>query len=125
MKLYPTQYRQLRVGFCDKENFLTKDGDILLATIKFIKQLSKANRFTGPCLVPYYRQILPTFNQYILKNKNTQGQFVYSQRLGKDIGETIAECLNTLEETGGDKALFHIKSMVPTYETNAIILRTK
>lgn len=79
----------------------TKDPDILVLTIKFIKQLAEANRFTGPSLVAYYRVILPTFNQYYKKNKNTLDKFVYDQRQHLNLGEVIAETLESLENTGG------------------------
>lgn len=85
----------------DSANLQTKDTDILLLTIKFIKQLTEANRFTGPSLVPYYRVILPTFNQYYKRNKNTLDKFVYDQRQHQNLGENIAETVEALENTGG------------------------
>jgi hypothetical protein len=80
---------------------MTKDPDILILTIKFIKQLTEANRFTGPSLVAYYRVILPTFNQYYKRNKNTSDKFVYDQRQNLNMGDVIAETLEALENTGG------------------------
>lgn len=85
---------------------MTKDPDILVLTIKFLKQLTEANRFTGPSLVAYYRVILPTFNQYYKRNKNTADKFVYDQRQNLNIGEVIAETLEALETTGGEVGLF-------------------
>lgn len=79
----------------------TRDPDIIALVIKFIKNLTKANKFTGPALVPYYRQLLPTFNQYYKQTKNTADKFVYDQRKGLDLGDNINEALNALEETGG------------------------
>lgn len=84
-----------------KANLQTKDEDILILTIKFIKQLTEANRFTGPSLVPYYRVLLPSFNQYYKKNKNTSDKFVYDQRQNLNMGEVIAETLDALDTTGG------------------------
>lgn len=104
---------------------MTRDGDIMVLTIKFIKQLSEANKFTGPCLVPYYRQILPTFNQCYKKQPNTLDKFVYSQRKDLNIGQVIEDCLQVLENTGGENAIVHIKSMIPTYETDKIIIRKR
>jgi hypothetical protein len=85
----------------DLANLQTKDEDILILTIKFIKQLTQANRFTGPSLVPYYRVLLPSFNQYYKKNKNTADKFVYEQRQNMILGDVIAETLDALETTGG------------------------
>ena len=101
--------------------------------IKFIKNLSQANKFTGPALVPYYRQLLPTFNQYYKQTKNTADKFVYDQRKGLDIGELISETLSVLEQTGGKvksclltkDAVLHIKSIIPTYESGSIIQRRR
>ena len=90
------------MGFCSHAAGLqTRDPDIISLVIKFIKSLTKANRFTGPALVPYYRQLLPTFNQYYKQTKNTADKFVYDQRKGLDLGDTINETLHALEETGG------------------------
>lgn len=85
---------------------MTRDEDLLVMTTKFVKQLTEANRFTGPALVPYYRQILPYFNQYYKKTQNTSDQFVYDQRYNFNLGDVIAETLEALETTGGDVRLY-------------------
>lgn len=91
--------------YSNEANLITKDPDILILTIKFIKQLTEANRFTGPSLVAYYRVILPTFNQYYKRNKNTLDKFVYDQRQNLNMGDVISETLEALETTGGQVIL--------------------
>jgi hypothetical protein len=84
-----------------KTGLNTRDGDIVVQLIKLIKQLTEANRFTGPALVPYYRQLLPIFNQCYKKNDNTLDKFVYSQRKDLNLGQVISDTLEALEKTGG------------------------
>ena len=105
-------------------NLQTRDGDILVLTIKFIKQLSEANRFTGPSLVPYYRVLLPSFNQYYKKNKNTLDKFVYDQRQNLNLGDVIAETLEALETTGGPVDIgFDLRTL--SFTSRAWFLRTR
>lgn len=99
-------------------NLQTKDGDIIVLTIKFIKQLTEANRFTGPSLVPYYRVLLPSFNQYYKKSKNTADKFVYDQRQNLNLGDVISETLDSLENTGGPVQLGLINRM-PSFTSKA------
>jgi Parkin co-regulated protein len=96
--------------------FMTRDEDLLVMTTKFVKQLTEANRFTGPALVPYYRQILPYFNQYYKKNKNTADKFEYDQRYQFNLGDVIAETLEALEKTGGPVLSAHRERSNPYQE---------
>lgn len=99
--------------------FMTRDADLLVMTTKFVKQLTEANRFTGPALVPYYRQILPYFNQYYKKNKNTADKFEYDQRYQFNLGDVIAETLEALERTGGPVLSAHRERPHPHQEHGA------
>ena len=90
-----------------------------MLTIRFIKKLTEANRFTGPGLVPYYRVLLPTFNQYYKKNKNTLDKFVYDQRQNLNLGDIIAETLDALEITGGPVAVGDAARVDPHQEHGA------
>lgn len=83
------------------EVLLTRDEDLTLLAVRFLKDLAEANKYTGPALVPYYRQVLPSLSLFIKKNKNTKDAFVYDQRLGRNLGEAIAETLEAFERTGG------------------------
>lgn len=71
----------------------------------------------GEALVPYYRQILPIFNLYKMKNKNTGDKIDYSQRKMVNLGELIQETLELFEMHGGEDAYINIKYMIPTYES--------
>ena len=67
--------------------------------------------------MPYYRQILPIFNLYKMKNKNTGDKIDYSQRKMVNLGELIQETLELFEMHGGEDAYINIKYMIPTYES--------
>eukprot|EP00913_Durusdinium_trenchii_P024613 g23105.t1 len=71
----------------------------------------------GEALVPYYRQILPTFSLYIEKNKNLGHLIDYAQRKRLNLGELIHETLEIMEAHGGEDAFINIKYMIPTYES--------
>ena len=88
---------------------MTRDEDLLVMTTKFVKQLTEANKFTGPALVAYYRQLLPYFNQYYKKNKSTSDQFEYDQRYQFNLGDVIADTLEALERTGGPVLSLHLR----------------
>jgi hypothetical protein len=80
---------------------LTRDEDLTLLAVRFLRDLTRANKYTGPALVPYYRQVLPSMSLFLKKHKNTKDAFVYDQRLGNNLGEAIAETLEAFEATGG------------------------
>lgn len=41
----------------------------MCTTLKIIQQLVMASDLVGPALVPFYRQLLPAFNVYKIKNR--------------------------------------------------------
>ncbi len=53
----------------------TRDPDIISITMKVLQKLVTCADSIGEALVPYYRQILPIFNLYKMKNRNT-GDFI-------------------------------------------------
>lgn len=71
----------------------------------------------GEALVPYYRQILPSFNLYKNRNINLGDGIFYSQQKRDNIGDLIQETLEKFELTGGEDAFINIKYMIPTYES--------
>lgn len=46
----------------------TKNLDVMCATLKIIQQLVQSSDTVGPALVPFFRQLLPMFNAYRVKN---------------------------------------------------------
>lgn len=95
----------------------TKHPDVIARCLRCIKHLAMSDDKVGEALVPYYRQILPVFNMFRSKNKNTGGEMDYAQRFNNNLGDTIADVLSVLEKTGGEDAFINIKYMVPTYES--------
>ena len=56
----------------------TRDPDIIGITMKVLQKLVTCADSIGEALVPYYRQILPIFNLYKMKNRNTGDYIDYS-----------------------------------------------
>lgn len=56
----------------------TRDTDIMIIVCKFIQKLLHTHPKLGVDLVPYYRQLLPNFNEFRLKNKNRGDKIEYS-----------------------------------------------
>lgn len=82
-----------------------------------MQKLATCSQFAGSRLVPYYRQLLPILNVFIVKNNNIGDKIDYSQRKKKTLGDLIQETLEILEQNGGDEAFINIKYMIPTYES--------
>ena len=50
----------------------TKNIEVMCTTLKIIQQLVNASDLIGPGLVPFYRQLLPVFNAYKIRNSKYQ-----------------------------------------------------
>mmetsp|Transcript_22074 Transcript_22074/g.51829 ORF Transcript_22074/g.51829 Transcript_22074/m.51829 type:complete len:301 (+) Transcript_22074:72-974(+) len=100
-----------------KAAFNTKDPTIICTIMKVLQTMVLSGDMIGEALVPYYRQILPTFALFIGKNKNLGDEMDYSQRKRLNLGELIHETLEILEVHGGEDAFINIKYMIPTYES--------
>jgi len=98
----------------------TRDPDIIQVTLKVIQKLVLSGEMIGEALVPYYRQILPIFNLYKMKNNNLGDKIDYNQRKKLNLGDLVQETLELLEQTGGEDAFINIKYMIPTYESVVI-----
>merc|ERR1712093_651306 len=48
----------------------TRDPELMCTMIKVVQTLVLSGEMIGEALVPYYRQILPTFNIFLRKNEN-------------------------------------------------------
>lgn len=46
----------------------TKNVEVMCTTLRIIQQLVNASDLIGPGLVPFYRQLLPVFNAYKIRN---------------------------------------------------------
>lgn len=119
----------------------TKNLDVMCATLKIIQQLVQSSDTVGPALVPFFRQLLPMFNAYRVKNSkwmtasltiisnipisnsiwqnivNCGDDIDYSQKNNMNLGDLIDDTLQLLEIHGGEDAFINIKYMVPTYES--------
>ncbi len=101
-----------------KKALTTNDNEICCATIKALQLLVTSCEGVGECLVPYYRQILPTFNLFVTRNTNMGDAIDYSQRKNQNLGDLINETLKLFELHGGEDAFINIKYMVPVYESS-------
>jgi hypothetical protein len=95
----------------------TRDPEIIAVTLKILQKLVTCADTIGEALVPYYRQILPIFNIFKIKNANKGDAIEYSQRKRQNIGDLIQETLENFERYGGEDAFINIKYMIPTFES--------
>ena len=82
-----------------------------------MQKLVKSNELAGEALIPFYRQLLPVLNEFLLCNKNIGDQIEYGQRKKLNIGDLVLETLECLELNGGPEAFINIQYMVPTYQS--------
>jgi len=100
-----------------KKALNTRNERVICQTLKVIQDLVESNDKIGEALVPYFRQILPTFQLFKNKNVNLGDGIYYSQQKQENLGDLIGETLEKLERHGGEDAFINIKYMVPTYES--------
>jgi len=100
-----------------KKDLNTRDPEILCRIMSVIQALVKADPLVSEALVPYYRQILPIFNEFFLANHNLGDKIEYSQRKKTNLSDLIHETLEEMEKTGGPEAYINIKYMLPTYQS--------
>ncbi|ALC42724.1 CG15120 [Drosophila busckii] len=100
-----------------KNALSTRNLEVMCTTLKIIQQLVMAADNVGPALVPFYRQLLPMFNAFKVKNLNCGDEIDYAQKNNLNLGDLIDETLQVLELHGGEDAFINIKYMVPTYES--------
>lgn len=46
----------------------TKNREVMCVTLKILQHLAQSSDLVGPALVPFYRQLLPMFNMFRVKN---------------------------------------------------------
>jgi len=95
----------------------TRDNVTMARAINMIQLLIRTDPGCGELLVPYYRQLLPTFNLFKANNANLGDGIDYAQRKRENMGDLVAETLELMERTGGEDAFINIKYMIPTYES--------
>ncbi|EDW60335.1 parkin coregulated gene protein homolog [Drosophila virilis] len=100
-----------------KNALSTRNVEVMCTTLKIIQQLVMSSDMVGPALVPFYRQLLPMFNAFKVKNLNCGDEIDYAQKNNLNLGDLIDETLQVLELHGGEDAFINIKYMVPTYES--------
>ncbi|KAJ6647132.1 Parkin coregulated gene protein like [Pseudolycoriella hygida] len=113
-KIYPV-IPQLIIPIKNALN--TRNLDVMCITLKVLQQLVMSSDLIGQALVPFYRQLLPMFNAFKVKNLNCGDKIDYSQKNNTNLGDLIDETLTILERHGGEDAFINIKYMVPTYES--------
>ena len=105
----------------------TRDKLVIIKVLKILQVLvncdvmvSGGAGLIGQALVPYYRQLLPVLNIFIMKNDNLGDSIDYGQRKRMNLGELIMQTLEQLEIHGGEDAFINIKYLVPTYQSVVI-----
>lgn len=103
-----------------RPNLMVAAIDILQAVVLADTRPTPSNPVPNPvigrALVPYYRQLLPVMNIYLLSNRNLGDKVDYGQRRGDCLGDRITETLQLLETYGGEDAFVNIKYLIPTHE---------
>lgn len=100
-----------------KKALNTRNKDIICKCMKVVQHLVVSTAHVGEAMVPYYRQILPIFNNFRTFNTNIGDHIDYSQQKRENLGTLIDETLAVLEVHGGSDAFINIKYMIPTYES--------
>ncbi|OHT14202.1 parkin coregulated protein [Tritrichomonas foetus] len=95
----------------------TRDMEILPVALRTLQKLVRSSDLAGEALIPFYRQLLPVLNEFLLFNKNLGDQIEYGQWKKMNIGDLILETLEVLELNGGPDAFINIQYMVPTYQS--------
>lgn len=103
-----------------KKDLNTREPEILCRLMAVIQALVKADPLISEALVPYYRQILPVFNEFRLANVNIGDKIEYGQRKHTNLSDLINETLEEMEKTGGPEAFINIKYMIPTYQSAVV-----
>lgn len=105
----------------------TRDKIVIIKVLKILQVLvncdvmvSGGAGLIGQALVPYYRQLLPVLNIFVMKNDNLGDSIDYGQRKRMNLGELIMQTLEQLEIHGGEDAFINIKYLVPTYQSVVI-----
>jgi len=99
----------------------TRNPVVMCTMMKILQTLVLSGDMIGEALVPYYRQLLPTFNIFKHGNMNLGDGIDYGQRKRQNLGDLIAETLEILETHGGEDAFINIKYMIPTYESCMLV----
>ena len=73
----------------------------MITMMIMIQKLAQCHKYMGKALVPYYRQILPTFNLYKTKKLHLGDGMSYG-RYKTNLGELVEETLDVLVDTGGE-----------------------
>ncbi|XP_033110553.1 parkin coregulated gene protein homolog [Anneissia japonica] len=100
-----------------KKALMTKNKDIICATLKVIQEVVMSHELAGEALIPYYRQLLPVMNLFKNSNNNLGDGIEYDQWKVCNVGDMVNSTLELLERRGGQDAYINIKYMIPTYES--------
>lgn len=99
----------------------TRDPEVVATICKVLQALllteETSSSKIGQALVPYYKQILPTFNIFKSSNANLGDKIDFRQRKRLCLGDLIDETLELMERRGGENAFVNIKYMIPTHES--------
>lgn len=95
----------------------TRDLEILPVALRTMQKLVQSSDLAGEALIPFYRQLLPVLNEFLMCNKNIGDLIEYGQRKKENIGDLIQQTLEVLELNGGPEAFINIQYMVPTYQS--------
>lgn len=111
LPIIPDLINPLRHSIC------SKDLDIMVATLKCMRELVLSNPGVGEALVPYYKVLLYPLGPYLEIRRNLGDAMDYSQGKGADVASCVVDTLEVLEKTGGAGAGAQMKALIPTYES--------
>jgi len=102
-----------------KRALSTKNRDVIVRVLLILQSLAKSGRHVGKALVPYYRQLLPTFNLILTldSKKNLGDRIDFAQRKKGNLQDLVHETLGVLERKGGRDARVNIQYMIPTFDS--------
>ena len=96
----------------------TRDLEILPVALRTLQKLVLSSDLAGEALIPYFRQLLPVLNEFMLCNANLGDGIEYGQRKHSNIGDLVMETLEVLELNSGPDAFINIQYVVPQYQSS-------
>ena len=95
----------------------SKETCVVIRGLKVFQALLTQNKKLSESLIPFYKNLLPSFARHIHHNANLGDQTEYSQKKRINISDLMIETLNMLEQNGGSEAFVNIKYMIPLYQS--------
>jgi hypothetical protein len=103
-----------------KKDLNTRDPRIFCCLMQIIQALAKVDSLISEALVPYYRQILPVFQEFLLANIHFGHRIEFGQRKKLNLSDLIVQTLKEMEKSGGPEAFINIEYMIPMSQSYII-----